>query len=115
VDARGLGVDQRPDPGGGGVAEDGVRPGMEKCCKEAPLERDRRVANGENPAMKAVEPASSEPAGDHGVAQTQFPELSPADDALLPDDQGVKAFCVDLCPTVGHDSTQKGQGVDARR
>jgi hypothetical protein len=33
----------------------------------------------------------------------------------LPDRQGVKPFCVDLCPTVGHNWTQKRHGVDARR
>lgn len=89
----------------------GVEQGRPQPC----LDREGGVANCKNPAMKAVEPPGSEPPGDHGVAQAQITKLLTAYDAALPDNQRLKGFCVDLCPTVGRNSTQKEHGVDPWR
>ena len=69
----------------------------------------------ENLAMKAVKSADLQPPGDHRVAGTHLPELMAADHAVLADHEPVQCFCVELCPTVGHISTQNGHAVDARR
>jgi len=69
----------------------------------------------ENLAMKAVKSADLQPPGDHRVAGIHLPELMAADHAVLADHEPVQCFCVELCPTVGHISTQNGHAVDARR
>ena len=85
-----LGVNELPDPGRRGVAEDGSGTGVEKCCSEPPVERDCGMANGENLAMKAVKPAGRQPPEDHRVTETPIPQLLTAHDAVLlsrePDD-----------------------------
>jgi hypothetical protein len=69
------------------------------------------VPEGIDARVEAMQAGSTEPAGNHGVAHPEVPELPPADDTVLALGKAHDGFCVRLCPTVGHIGTQNGHGV----
>ena len=90
-----VAVGELPEPGGGGVAEQGIGATGEHRGQAMAAEGELRVADGEDAAVDAVEAAGGDGAGDGGLRVAEWAEqLADRDDAVLkfgPLRQGVMA------------------------
>jgi hypothetical protein len=110
MDASGLGVDQRPKPGGCRVAEHRLGSRVEEGGPKSTPQRKGRVADRVDARVGSVETSRRDPPGDCAVADSGGLELGTADHAELPLRGGRKRICVEFPPLSGGDATQMGHG-----